>query len=64
VSFWLIGFSSAYLLAFSAGLNTVGIWIGFSLAVITFAMLLVLRFHHLTTGGALPSVALANATSA
>jgi MATE family multidrug resistance protein len=64
VSFWLIGFSSAYLLAFSAGLNTVGIWIGFSLAVITFAMLLVLRFHHLTTGGALPSVALANATTA
>jgi MATE family multidrug resistance protein len=64
VSFWLIGFSSAYLLAFSAGLNTVGIWIGFSLAVITFAMLLVLRFHHLTTGGALSSVALANAAAA
>ena len=32
VSFWLIGFPSAYGLAFTAGLGAVGIWIGFSIA--------------------------------
>lgn len=48
ISFWLIGFASAYLLAFSAGLGAVGIWIGFSLGVATFAVLLVWRFNRLT----------------
>ena len=48
VSFWLIGFSSAYALAFPFGFGVVGIWIGFSLAVTTFAVLLVRRFYELT----------------
>jgi MATE family, multidrug efflux pump len=50
ISFWLVGFTSAYLLAFSAGFGAVGIWIGFSLGVATFAVLLVWRFNKLTAG--------------
>jgi MATE family multidrug resistance protein len=52
VSFWLVGYSSAYGLAFPAGLGAVGIWIGFSLGVSTFALLLIWRFNALTTNGA------------
>jgi MATE family multidrug resistance protein len=48
VSFWLIGFTCAYGLAFPGRLGAVGIWIGFSIAVATFAALLVYRFHVLT----------------
>jgi MATE family multidrug resistance protein len=48
ISFWLIGYTSSYLLAFSAGFGAVGIWIGFSLGVATFAVLLVWRFNRLT----------------
>jgi multidrug resistance protein, MATE family len=51
VSFWLIGFPSAYGLAFTAGLGAIGIWIGFSIAVGTFAVLLVWRFHRLSGDG-------------
>ena len=49
VSFWLIGFTCAYGLAFPADLGAVGIWIGFSIGVGTFAALLVWRFHRLTS---------------
>jgi MATE family, multidrug efflux pump len=56
VSFWVIGFTSAYGLAFWAGLGTVGIWIGFSISVATFATLLVWRFHWLTARRYLPPV--------
>jgi MATE family multidrug resistance protein len=45
VSFWLIGFSAVYGLAFPAGFGAVGVWIGFSLAVASFAALLIARFH-------------------
>jgi MATE family multidrug resistance protein len=48
VSFWLIGFTSAYGLAFWTGLGVFGIWIGFSLGVGTFAVLLIWRFNALT----------------
>ncbi len=48
VSFWLIGFTCAYGLAFPGHLGAVGIWIGFSTAVATFAALLICRFHVLT----------------
>jgi MATE family multidrug resistance protein len=48
VSFWLVGFTSACALAFWAGCGAVGVWIGFSLAVTTFAALLIWRFHILT----------------
>jgi MATE family, multidrug efflux pump len=48
ISFWLVGFTGAYLLAFPWGFGAVGIWIGFSLGVATFAVLLVWRFNALT----------------
>src|SRR5215813_6262986 len=48
VSFWLIGFTCAYGLAFPGGLGAVGMWIGFSSGIATFAVLLVSRFHALT----------------
>jgi MATE family multidrug resistance protein len=51
ISFWLIGFPSAYGLDFTAGLGAVGIWIGFSIAVGTFALLLVWRFYWLSEDG-------------
>jgi MATE family multidrug resistance protein len=50
VSFWLIGFTSAYQLGLHTALGVVGVWIGFSIAVATFAALLVWRFHRLTEG--------------
>jgi MATE family multidrug resistance protein len=50
ISFWLIGFTSAYELGLQTALGAVGIWIGFSIAVATFAALLVWRFHRLTAG--------------
>ena len=51
VSFWLIGFTSAYELGLRTALGVVGVWIGFSIAVATFAALLVWRFHRLTEDG-------------
>jgi multidrug resistance protein, MATE family len=48
VSFWLIGFTCVYGLAFPGRLGAVGIWIGFSTAIATFAVLLICRFHVLT----------------
>jgi MATE family multidrug resistance protein len=50
ISFWLIGFTSAYALAFAAGYGAIGIWIGFSLGVGTYAALLIGRFHLKTEG--------------
>jgi MATE family multidrug resistance protein len=48
VSFWLIGFTCVYGLAFPGRLGAVGIWIGFSTGIATFAALLICRFHVLT----------------
>jgi len=48
LSFWLIGFTCGYGLAFPGRLGAVGIWIGFSTAIATFAALLICRFHVLT----------------
>jgi multidrug resistance protein, MATE family len=56
VSFWLIGFTAAYGLAFWAGLGAIGIWIGFSLSVATHATLLIWRFHWLTARSYLPAL--------
>jgi MATE family multidrug resistance protein len=57
ISFWLIGFASAYALAFPAALGAVGIWIGFAFATGSFAALLTWRFDRLTARGYLPAVA-------
>ena len=57
LSFWGVGFVSCYALGFAAGLGAIGVWIGLSLATVTFAVLLLWRFHALTARGYLPAVA-------
>jgi MATE family multidrug resistance protein len=57
VSFWLVGFTSAYWLAFHTSLGLFGVWIGFSLSVAIFAALLIWRFHALTSQQYMPALA-------
>jgi multidrug resistance protein, MATE family len=47
ISYWLVGFTSAYGLAFAAKLGAVGVWIGLSCGTIVYALLLILRFRLL-----------------
>src|SRR6266516_1673144 len=47
ISYWLIGFTAAYGLAFRAGFGAVGVWIGLSCGTAVYAILLVLRFRRL-----------------
>ena len=47
VSYWGIGFCSAYALAFHTALGASGVWIGLSLGTFVYAMLLVWRFRLL-----------------
>jgi MATE family multidrug resistance protein len=47
ISYWLIGFTSAYGLAFWTGLGAVGVWIGISCGTAVYAILLILRFRLL-----------------
>jgi MATE family multidrug resistance protein len=49
ISYWLIGFSSAYALAFWTTFGAVGVWIGLSCGTAVFAILLVLRFRLLAS---------------
>ncbi|MBX9820419.1 MATE family efflux transporter [Afipia birgiae] len=48
ISYWLIGFTAAYGLAFWAGSGAIGVWIGLSIGTGIYAILLVLRFRTLT----------------
>jgi len=48
ISYWLIGFTAAYGLAFWTSLGAVGVWIGLSIGTGIYAILLVLRFRTLT----------------
>ncbi|MBN9583920.1 MAG: MATE family efflux transporter [Afipia sp. 62-7] len=48
VSYWAIGFTVAYGLAFHGGLEAIGVWIGLSAGTAVYAMSLVLRFRLLT----------------
>jgi MATE family multidrug resistance protein len=57
VSFWLVGFSVGYALAFWAELGAIGVWIGFSLSLALYAALLLRRFDRLTARGYLPAAA-------
>jgi multidrug resistance protein, MATE family len=57
VSFWLVGFTCAYWLAFHTELGVFGVWIGFSLSVATYASLLIWRFHVLTSRQYMPALA-------
>jgi len=54
ICFWPIGFAACYVLGFGLGLGAIGIWIGLSLAVMLYAVLLVWRFQRLTKRGYLP----------
>jgi MATE family, multidrug efflux pump len=45
ISYWLVGFTSAYGLAFWTPLGAVGVWIGLSCGTTIYAILLVLRFR-------------------
>jgi MATE family multidrug resistance protein len=56
LSFWLIGFTCAYALAFWHGFGVFGIWIGFSLGLVVFAALLIVRFQNLTARHYLPAL--------
>jgi MATE family multidrug resistance protein len=47
VSYWAIGFCSAYMMAFHTPLGASGVWIGLSLGTLVYATLLVLRFRLL-----------------
>jgi MATE family multidrug resistance protein len=49
ISYWLIGFSAAYGLAFQTPLGAVGVWIGLSCGTTVYAILLVLRFWLLSS---------------
>ena len=48
ISYWLIGFTAAYGLAFRAEFGAVGVWIGLSCGTAVYAALLILRFQLLT----------------
>jgi multidrug resistance protein, MATE family len=47
ISYWLIGFTAAYGLAFWTELGAVGVWIGLSCGTAVYAILLILRFRLL-----------------
>jgi MATE family multidrug resistance protein len=46
VSYWGIGFCSAYALAFFSPLGAIGVWVGLSLGTLVYATLLTLRFRR------------------
>lgn len=48
ISYWLIGFTAAYGLAFWTSSGAIGVWIGLSIGTGIYAILLVLRFRALT----------------
>lgn len=48
ISYWLIGFTAAYGLAFWTSAGAIGVWIGLSIGTGIYAILLVLRFRTLT----------------
>lgn len=53
-SFWVVGFGALWLLAFPFGYGVTGVWIGFTIGLIVYCILLVTRFHKLTESGYLP----------
>lgn len=55
ISFWVIGFATSYTLAFTFRLEAVGIWIGFTVGLGVYALLLIWRFNLLTLRGYMPA---------
>ncbi len=62
VSFWLVGFVIAYVLAFTFNYGAEGVWIGLSASVITYGALLIWRMLILLNRPGLPDVVPAPAT--
>jgi MATE family, multidrug efflux pump len=56
VSFWLIGFIGCWIFGFTLGLGASGIWIGLSLGIAVYAVLLIWRFQLLTARRYLPEI--------
>jgi MATE family multidrug resistance protein len=56
ISFWGIAFGACYWLAFSVGWGAIGVWVGLSLGLAVYAVLLVWRFQVLSRRGYLPQV--------
>lgn len=48
IGFWIVGISATYLLGFHTRLGAIGIWTGLTLGLITYMILLVIRFERLT----------------
>jgi MATE family multidrug resistance protein len=56
VSFWLIGFTACWVFGFTLALGAYGIWIGLSVGIAAYAVLLTWRFHRLTARHYLPGM--------
>ena len=56
ISFWLIGFTGCWMFGFTLGLGAYGIWIGLSIGIAAYAVLLTGRFHLLTARHYLPEM--------
>jgi MATE family multidrug resistance protein len=54
--FWAFGFAFSYGLGFPMGWGAVGVWVGLSIGVVLYAVLLVWRFLALTKRGYLPAL--------
>jgi MATE family multidrug resistance protein len=59
ICFWAIGFTACWGLGFTLGYGPTGIWIGLSIGLMVYAVLLIRRFHLLTKRGYLPDLATA-----
>jgi MATE family multidrug resistance protein len=57
ICFWAIGFTACYVLGFTWHRGAPGIWVGLSLGLMVYALLLIWRFHALTKRGYLPDIA-------
>ncbi len=57
ISFWAIGFTGCWLFGFTLGLGAYGIWIGLSIGIACYAVLLIWRFQRLTARHYLPEIA-------
>ncbi|CAM4429510.1 MAG: Multidrug resistance protein NorM [Legionellaceae bacterium] len=48
IAFWLIGFSLSYILGIILKGEAIGLWLGITIGMFCSAVILVLRYHHLT----------------
>jgi MATE family multidrug resistance protein len=55
LSFWVVGFTCCYALAFHWGFGVTGIWAGFTIGLLLYAVLLVWRFAVLARRGVMPA---------